>query len=187
MRPEALLLGGGVEPFARALEVGAIGEHFHAERDAAAAARRAGSSDVERIVGDLHGFSAIAAADARSAVTRCATKGSRCWCRRPTQRGCVSFDGCCVSCRGFASSVVEIDQPQIAAAAIGVEIGFALHVHHVAPVRRHLRIADARQQVEVGGCQGARRRPRRPRCARRTRPRTRPQCDNQDFMAISSS
>ena len=51
--------------------------------------------------------------------------------------------------------VLEVQQPQIAAAAIGVEIGFALRVHHVAAVRRHLRIADARQQVQVGGREGA--------------------------------
>ena len=50
----------------------------------------------------------------------------------------------------------EIQQPQIAATAIGFEIGLALHVHHVAPVRRNLRIADARQHVEVGRSEGAR-------------------------------
>src|SRR6185295_15932673 len=49
----------------------------------------------------------------------------------------------------------EIQQPQIAATAIGVEIGLSLHVHHVAPVRRNLRIADARHHVEVSRSEGS--------------------------------
>ena len=72
------------------------------------------------------------------------------------QRGCVSLAECCVRRRGFGVRALEVQQPQVAAAAIAFEIGLALHVHHVAAVRRHLRIADARQQVEVGGREGAR-------------------------------
>ena len=48
------------------------------------------------------------------------------------QRGWVSLAECCVSRRGFASLAVEIDQPQVGAAAVRVEIGFALHVNDVA-------------------------------------------------------
>src|SRR5436190_11623798 len=49
----------------------------------------------------------------------------------------------------------EIQQPQIAATAIGVEISLSLHEHHEAPVGRNLWVADARHHVEVSRSEGS--------------------------------
>ena len=46
----------GIEPIARALEIGAIREHVHAECDAPATRGKLETADVEWIVGDLHGL-----------------------------------------------------------------------------------------------------------------------------------
>ena len=73
------------------------------------------------------------------------------------QRGCVSFAEFCVRRRGFGGAEAQVDQPQIVAAAVGVEVGFALHVDQVAAAGRDLRIADARHRIEVGGREHARR------------------------------
>ena len=148
--------------------------------------REAERGHVERIVGDLHGF----AAGQRQAPDLLGA-GAR---GKEIDAGAVdlpSADACrwpnaASGAAASALAFVEVQQPQVGAAAIGFEIGLALHVHHVAAVRRHLRIADARQQVEVGGSEGARRGRRRlPPDTDSTRNAV--AMRSQDFMTISGS
>ncbi len=49
----------------------------------------------------------------------------------------------------------KVDQPQIAAPLVGIEVGLAQYVHREFSVGRYLRIADTRQLVQVGGRQCA--------------------------------
>ncbi len=78
------------------------------------------------------------------------------------QRGLLSFAGFCVRRRGAGSLAVEIDEPQVGAALVGVEVRFRLiDVRDVAAVGRDLRIADALHAHEIV---------RRERCLVRTGP-----------------
>ena len=145
-----------LDALARALEVAAVGEDLDRDGEAIAARRCAKSRDVERQARDLR---CLAAGDGKEPhLGRSRARGKKidsAAVSRPVGRAVVLFVARDAPGRSVA---VEVEQPQVGAAAVGGEVGFPQRVDDPLAVGRQRRLRETREADEIRRGQAVRRR-----------------------------
>ncbi len=135
------VLGARVEPFVAASEELAVGKDLHREGDAIARRRHLQGGDLERIIGDLH---ALAAVEAEAPDLGGARSGRQeveaATVRSPARAGVVG--GVLREAARLSVLGPQVQQPQVGAAFVGVDVGLAEDERDVAAVGGQLWIAE---------------------------------------------